>query len=157
MFTGQPGYRKVSPVSPHASNTIATIGEPAASVAPPPVLVGRLEIQTQRQLDLSIGAQTDLVGYGLVENAEIRPRGCSRKSLAGLQAGPGRPRNSLRQAKISGVGEIGVIKDVVELGAKFHIARLTESEPLAQSNVALPEPRPGEAVTRRIAESPWRR
>ena len=84
-----------------------------------------LEVQPQRELNLPIGADADLVGHRGGQDAEIAARGRRREGDAGLQsrgAGPGRQARG--QPQIAGVGEVRVIEDVVELGAELHVLRL---------------------------------
>ena len=73
------------------------------------------EIQSQRQLDLPIRAESDLVRDCGGQGAKIRAHGGCREGLAGLQAGAGSAGDSLRQPQVAGIGEIRVIEDVVQL------------------------------------------
>ena len=70
----------------------------------------RLEVQPQRQLELPVGAQADLVGHGRGERAEVAAGGGSGVRLTGLQDS-GRVRQPGSAA--AGCREDGVIEDVV--------------------------------------------
>ena len=97
-----------------------------------------LEVQPQRQLDLPVGADADLVGHGRGQDSEIASRGGRRERDAGLQsAAPGPVGIPAARRRLPGIGEVRVVEDVVELGAELHVLPFREAELLAQREIEL--------------------
>src|SRR5689334_2335578 len=116
-----------------------------------------LKVEPQRQLDLTVRTDTDLVGHGRVQCTEVRAGRRGRERLTGLDARAGTVRDTLRQAQIARVGEVRAVEDVVELRAEFDVLLLSDPELLAEGDVELLQAGARQTVAHRVAEAARRR
>src|SRR5882724_12054999 len=86
------------------------------------------EVEAERQLNLPIRADADLVRDRRSQHTEVRAgRGCGER-LAGLHARTGAVRDALSQPEIAGIGKVRAIEDVVELRPELQIPGLRKAE-----------------------------
>ena len=111
----------------------------------------KLEIEAQRQLDLALRAQADILTYSGVEDTECRACGCRSERLPWLKLVGARAKRIVQDS--GRVGEISMVQNVVELRTKLHVADFIEGKTLVQREIELIQRGSVEGVTAQIAEA----
>src|SRR5262249_20594580 len=114
-----------------------------------------LEVQPERQLDLALRTQPDVLADGRVEHAERRTGDRRSVRLAGLNLV--RRRSQSGRQRGGRIGEVRLVQNVVELCPEFQVALLVEDELLVRREIQLAQAGPVKSVAAQVAELSGRR
>ena len=129
-----------------------------------PVLL--LEVQPQRELNLTVGSDSDLIRNCRCRDSEVTAGIGSGERLPWLDRGTYRhcavsERSTiwypLRQPHVCGIGEIRLVQNVIDLSSEFQPRLLGNGELLAHRQIQLEELRSGKRVAARVPKRARRR